>query len=76
MLCHFRGSMRRPAATALSVAFISAGWVTPAFAEFKPTPFKPEVRYAQVGDIKLAYSIRGEGEPLVMINDFLATMSL
>ena len=68
--------MRRTAAVALSSAVISGGWVAPVFAEFKPTPFKPEVRYAQVGDIKLAYYIRGEGEPLVMINGFLATMSL
>ena len=68
--------MRRAAAVALSFAVISAAWAPPLFAAFKPTPFKPEVRYAQVGDIKLAYYIRGEGEPLVMINGFLATMSL
>ena len=38
--------------------------------------FKPEVKFAQVGDIKLAYYVRGQGEPLVMINGFLATMSV
>lgn len=38
--------------------------------------FKPEVKFAQVGDVKLAYYIRGEGEPLLMINGFLSTMSL
>ena len=68
--------MRRQAVAALSFALLSAAWTPPVFAEFKPTPFKPEVRYAQVGDIKLAYYMRGEGEPLVMINGFLATMSL
>lgn len=39
-------------------------------------PFKAEVKYAQVGDVKLAYYTRGEGPPLLMINGFLSTMSL
>lgn len=38
--------------------------------------FKPEIRYAQVGDVKLAYYTRGQGRPLVMINGFVSTMSL
>jgi pimeloyl-ACP methyl ester carboxylesterase len=38
--------------------------------------FKTEVKYVQVGDVKLAYYIRGEGQPLLMINGFLSTMSL
>ena len=38
--------------------------------------FKAEVKYVQVGDVKLAYYIRGEGQPLLMINGFLSTMSL
>ncbi len=38
--------------------------------------FKAEVKYAQVGDVKLAYYIRGEGPPLLMINGFLSSMSL
>ncbi len=37
---------------------------------------KPEVKYAQVGEVKLAYYTRGQGEPLLMINGFLSTMSL
>ena len=37
---------------------------------------KPEVKYAEVGDVRLAYYVRGEGKPLVMINGFLSTMSL
>lgn len=40
------------------------------------TSFKAEVKYAQVGDVKLAYYIRGTGEPLLMINGFLSTMSM
>ena len=38
--------------------------------------FKPDVKYAQVGEIRMAYYTRGIGEPLVMINGFLSTMSL
>ena len=38
--------------------------------------FKPEIKYAQVGDVKLAYYTRGEGEPLLMINGFMSSMSL
>lgn len=38
--------------------------------------FKAEVKYAQVGDVKLAYYVRGQGKPLLMINSFLSTMSM
>ncbi len=38
--------------------------------------FKPEVKFAQVGDVQLAYYTRGQGEPLLMINGFISTMSL
>lgn len=38
--------------------------------------FKPEVKYAQVNGVKLAYYTRGQGEPLIMINGFISTMSL
>ncbi len=37
---------------------------------------KPEIKYAQVDDVKLAYYTRGQGEPLLMINGFLSTMAL
>ena len=37
--------------------------------------FKAEVKYAQVGDVKLAYYVRGEGKPLLMINGYVSTMS-
>lgn len=40
------------------------------------TAFKAEVKYAQVGDVKLAYYTRGQGKPLLMINGFLSTMSM
>ena len=38
--------------------------------------FKADVKYVQVGDVKLAYYMRGEGKPLVMVNGFVSTMSL
>ena len=37
---------------------------------------KPEVKYMQVGEVKLAYYTKGQGEPLLMINGFISTMSL
>jgi len=53
---------------------------TSAFSQTSQTPStsssKPEVKYVQVGDVKLAYYIRGQGEPLLMINGFISTMSL
>ena len=47
-----------------------------AFAQANTVQIKPEIKYAQVGDVKLAYYIRGQGEPLLMINGFISTMSL
>lgn len=41
----------------------------------RPTS-KAEVKTAQVGDVKIAYHTRGQGEPLLMINGFLASQSL
>ncbi|MBU6414620.1 MAG: alpha/beta hydrolase [Planctomycetes bacterium] len=38
--------------------------------------FKPEIKYAEVNDVKLAYYTRGEGKPLLMINGFVSTMSM
>ena len=43
---------------------------------FHADDFKPEVKFAQVGDVKLAYYLRGEGEPLLVINGFMSMMSL
>jgi hypothetical protein len=36
--------------------------------------FKPEVKFAEVNGVKLAYHIRGEGGPLLMINGFVSSM--
>jgi len=38
--------------------------------------FKAEIKYAQVGGVKLTSYTRGEGEPLLMVNGFLSTLSL
>jgi len=38
--------------------------------------FKPQIQYAEVNGVKLAYYLRGTGKPLVMINGFLSSMSL
>lgn len=56
---------------ALALTGLFAFTHSPAHADFKP-----QVEYAQVGDVKLAYYTRGEGKPLVMINGFVSTMSL
>ena len=37
--------------------------------------FKAKIQYVQVGEVKLAYYVRGKGKPLVMINGFISTMS-
>lgn len=47
------------------------GFVAPAHAQFKA-----EVKYAQVNNVNLAYYIRGQGDPLILINGYSATMSM
>lgn len=46
------------------------------FCSFAQGEFKAEVKTIDVGDVKIAYYIRGQGKPLFMINGFLSTMSL
>jgi pimeloyl-ACP methyl ester carboxylesterase len=50
---------------------VCAGLSTIAFAQESP-----EIKFVQVGDVKLAYYTRGKGEPLLMVNGFLSTMAL
>jgi pimeloyl-ACP methyl ester carboxylesterase len=61
----------KPSLLLLTVVLLCAGLPSLLHAEFKP-----EIKYAQVGDVKLAYYTRGEGEPLLMINGFMSSMSL
>ncbi len=53
------------------IAFFSINIYSSAHAQFTA-----EVKTVEVGDIKIAYYIRGQGKPLLMINGFLSTMSL
>ena len=57
---------------ALAVFLLCAGFHSTLHA----ADFKPEIKYAEVNDVKLAYYIRGEGEPLLLINGFMSTMSM
>jgi len=56
---------------AITVALLCTALSSPLHADFRP-----EIKYTQVGDVKLAYYTRGTGEPLLMINGFMSTMSL
>jgi pimeloyl-ACP methyl ester carboxylesterase len=53
----------------LATALLFAGLAAPAHAGFKA-----EVKYAQLGDVKLAYYTRGQGDPLLMIMGYTGTM--
>jgi len=55
----------------ISVLFACMGICSPIHAQFKA-----EVKTIDVGDIKMAYYVRGEGKPLFMINGFISSMSL
>lgn len=58
-------------ALAVAMSTLMGGLVSPVHADAKA-----EVKYAQVGDVKIAYYTRGQGKPLLMINGFLSSMSL
>lgn len=53
-----------------ALAALSLGLSASAHAQFKA-----EVKYAQVGEIKMAYYTRGKGEPLIMIMGYTSTMA-
>lgn len=55
----------------LSTLFLSISICSSVHAQFKA-----DVKTINVGDVKLAYYIRGQGEPLIMINGYISTMSL
>lgn len=62
--------MKRPF-NLIAVLFFCISICLPAHAQFKA-----DVKTVNVGDIKMAYYIRGQGKPLLMINGFISTMSL
>lgn len=55
----------------VAIYILSFSLCASAFAQFKA-----EVKTINVGDVKLAYYVRGHGKPLIMINGYLSTMSL
>jgi pimeloyl-ACP methyl ester carboxylesterase len=55
--------------------FIYTGVLTLFVLPFMLFAGAPEVKMAKVGDVELAYYIRGEGKPLLMINGYKCTMS-
>ena len=57
------------------LAAIAAVLFTFAETPSQAADFQPEVRFVQVGEVKLAYYTRGEGRPLVMINGFVEARS-
>jgi pimeloyl-ACP methyl ester carboxylesterase len=60
----------------VAIVAITCLWADSALAAQPPAGFRPEVKFARVGDIRMAYYTRGQGDPLLMINGFLSTMSL
>lgn len=66
-----KSDLMRRAIVALVALVVCLAMKAPAEAAFKP-----KIQYVQVGEVKLAYYVRGKGKPLVMINGFISTMSL
>ena len=54
----------------ISTLFISLSLSIPAHAQEKP-----EIKYAQVNEVKLAYYLKGKGEPLILIMGYAGTMA-
>jgi hypothetical protein len=48
----------------VAIVAIVCLWAGSALAAPPPAGFRPEVKFAQVGDIRMAYYTRGQGEPL------------
>lgn len=63
-------ALMRGVCFAIATLFISLGLNISAQAQEKP-----EVKYAQVGDVKLAYYLKGKGDPMILIMGYAATMS-
>lgn len=68
---HFSFIVRILVGASFALLLSLLGLVAPAHAQFKP-----QVKYAQVNDVMLAYYIRGQGDPMILINGYSATMSM
>ena len=64
-------SIRALLSTSFALLFTFLGFVAPVHAQFRA-----EVKYAQVNDVTLAYYTRGQGDPMILINGYSATMSM
>lgn len=60
----------------LACSLVAAAFALAASPAAAAQAFKPEIKYAEVNGVKLAYYTRGQGKPLLMINGFLSSMSL
>jgi len=60
----------RHAILAVAALFVAAIFISPTAANSKV-----KIQFAQVGEIKMAYYTRGQGEPLFLINGFMSAMS-
>jgi pimeloyl-ACP methyl ester carboxylesterase len=68
---HRSFGIRTLVATSFALLSILFGFISSAHAQFKA-----EVKYAQVGEVRLAYYTRGQGDPMILINGYSATMSM
>ena len=64
-------AINRTAVLVIAAICLCAGMSSPLRAQDKP-----EVKYAQVGEVKLAYYIKGQGEPMILIMGYSATMGM
>ncbi len=69
-LCLLNAVVMRRVYFMVATLFISVSLGMPAHALEKP-----EIKYAQVGDVKLAYYLKGKGDPMILIMGYAATMS-
>lgn len=60
----------RHAMLAVAALFVAAIFISPTAANSKV-----KIQFAQVGEIKMGYYTRGQGEPLFLINGFMSAMS-
>jgi pimeloyl-ACP methyl ester carboxylesterase len=60
----------RHAILAVAAIFVAAIFISPTAANSRV-----KIQFAQVGEIKMAYYTRGQGEPLFLINGFMSAMS-
>ena len=67
---YFKGTFVSGVCLTITTLLISLNLSNPAQAQEKP-----EVKYAQVGDVKLAYYLKGKGDPMILIMGYAATMS-